>query len=300
MKITTKHNPMKSIIVYLAILFSSFGISLAGTGTIAPVVVKQYGSFQTSCNGVNDGQIDVTITSGNGPFKYDLYNNFPSSVLVQSSGWLPDVPANRLYSFVNIPAGTGYFIVVRFNNDNNDWTTTFPATYDLNAPPAIVFGSINGTKSICYNTSPGKISSSVDPIGGNGAWTYDWEYSDNCTGTWTTIVGAHSNEYTELSNLVVSRCYRRIDKNSCGTNPTNTVTISVYTQLTSGSINPPALSPICNGTKPTITNLTDANGPIGFTYQWEYDPTYTGAGYVDIAGANQKDLTNAPNLTSKS
>ncbi|HEX2934624.1 MAG TPA: hypothetical protein VHO72_04665, partial [Bacteroidales bacterium] len=283
---------MKSIITTFALLFFVITKSIsAGTYTVD---IKQYGSYQISCSGLTDGEINVAITSGPGLYQYDLYRYtvIPAYVLVKSSGWT----SNTSHKFDQLPAGLNYFIVVRFNNDENN-ALAYPS-FNLDQPTPIVAGGISGISPICFGDIPAAITTNPNPSGGNGAWTYEWDYSDNCTGTWTKIVGATNYEYSETANLNTTRCYRRMEKNFCDT-LYSTTTIAVRLQLQGGAINPPAQATICYNTAPSINGGTaPSGGSETYNYQWQYQTNCTGA-WADVGGATAANLTNAPNLTAR-
>ncbi|MEW5845412.1 MAG: gliding motility-associated C-terminal domain-containing protein [Bacteroidota bacterium] len=155
--------------------------------------------------------------------------------------------------------------------------------------PQLDGGTIAGNQSLCYNSDPDPITSTVDPSGGNGPWTYSWEYQSNCAGPWITIPGANGLTYDPPANQTETRCYRRVASNSCGTVYSNTVTITIYADINGGAI--ASDQTVCYGDDPVaFTSSSSASGGNGaFTYFWEQD---TGSGWVTITGAN--NLTYDP------
>ena len=129
-------------------------------------------------------------------------------------------------------------------------------------------GTIQSAQSICYNTAPAQLTQGTAPSGGTGAYTYQWQDSPD-NSTWTNIGGATSSSYSPPA-LAANRYYRRrITSGSCGTVNTPSILITVYANLTSGSIG--SAQAICYNTVPAgLTQLTPpSGGPGGYTYQWQ-------------------------------
>lgn len=146
-----------------------------------------------------------------------------------------------------------------------------------------VAGTISGDQSICYNGDPAVITSSALPTGGDASWTYSWEYQTNCAGGWIAIVGANGLTYDPPANQTETRCYRRVEVNSCGTVYTNTITITIFADISGGTI--AADQTVCNGGDPAaFTSSSAASGGNGaFTYFWQRN---TGSGWTNITGAS--------------
>jgi len=149
-----------------------------------------------------------------------------------------------------------------------------------NLTPGIVIAD----QTICYNTSPTAFTVSVAPTGGNGSYTYQWQSQPGCSGGWGDIAGATASTY-QTGNLVFTICYRReLICGSCGTVASPAITVTVYADLTSGSV--AADQTICYNTSPAPFTQTSASagGNGSYTYKWQEQPGCTGA-WTDIAGA---------------
>jgi len=165
--------------------------------------------------------------------------------------------------------------------DGCEYRYSNTVTVSVRSP--LASGSINGTKTICYNASAGTLGNSSSASGGSGNYTYQWQKKPN-GGSWSNISGATSTSYSPGS-LTTKTYYRRgvIDNSGCGTQYSNTVTISVYQPLDGGSISS------VNGTSITCSTLNDltqseASGGSGsVSYQWQ---SRTTGGWSNIPATN--------------
>lgn len=158
-------------------------------------------------------------------------------------------------------------------------------------------GSINGAKTICYNTSAGTLGSTANASGGTGSYTYQWQISTTGTSGWSNISGATATTYAP-GNLTATKYYRRrvISSGGCGTKYTGNVKVTVYSNLAAGSIN--GANTICYNTSAGILgNAGNATGGTGsFAYQWQVSSTGT-SGWSNVSGATS--TTYSPgNLTA--
>ncbi len=75
----------------------------------------------------------------------------------------------------------------------NDCGTGYSNEVTVTVYPNTVVGSITGNQTLCYNSDPLAITSVTLPTGGDGVWTYSWEYQSNCSGAWQVISGHFIN-----------------------------------------------------------------------------------------------------------
>ncbi|WP_190809221.1 DUF6443 domain-containing protein [Flagellimonas sp. S3867] len=123
-------------------------------------------------------------------------------------------------------------------------------------------GSIGGTQTICYNGNPGNLHSSTSASGGDGSYSYQWQYSNNGSSGWTNISGATSTAYNPPSGLTADRWYRR-RAISCGqTKYTGGVKVTVAS--TPGTPSSPSVTNNCGNTV-----LTRGTPPSGITWYWQ-------------------------------
>ena len=64
----------------------------------------------------------------------------------------------------------------------------------INVNSFLVPGSIVANQTICYNTTPTQLTTSVIPSGGNGTYLYQWQKTEDGT-NWTNITAANSDSY---------------------------------------------------------------------------------------------------------
>jgi len=154
--------------------------------------------------------------------------------------------------------------------------------------PALVSGSISSNQSICYNTAPSHFTSLSLPSGATGVYTYQWQSSTNNV-SWSNIAGATSDEYQPLP-MVSSLYFRRLETSGiCGTVQTNSIFITLNSQLVAGSIK--SDETICYGHSPgtMITNTAPVGGTGAYSYQWQ---KLVGTVWTDISGATTETFTS--------
>ena len=136
------------------------------------------------------------------------------------------------------------------------------------------------TDTICYNTSPKQLSISQPASGGNGTFTYQWQFSTNGT-VWQNQSGATQTSFSP-SNLTASRYYRMQFSTSCGVVYSDTVQAVVWSDLVKAEIG--SSQTICWNTIPA--EITTTKQPTGgnskFGYQWQ---VLQGTTWADISGA---------------
>ncbi|MBS4013755.1 MAG: gliding motility-associated C-terminal domain-containing protein [Bacteroidetes bacterium] len=143
-------------------------------------------------------------------------------------------------------------------------------------------GTIAANQSVCYGDVPAPFSSVTAPSGGNGAWTYQWQFQVGA-GAWTDIAGANAITYAAPGPMTVTTNYRRLSTNTCGTGISNVITVTVADAINGGVI--AASQSICYNTVPApFTSVSPASGGTGaMTYQWQ---SQTGVGpWTNIVGA---------------
>ena len=129
-----------------------------------PTTVFNTTVTNVSCNGGNDGSITVNVTSGVGPFEYQL-----GAGIFQSSN-----------SFTGLTAGTAYVITVR--NAKNCTLASLPITItepdDLTATSSITTALVCGAGNAAQ---PATVT--VSGIDGTAPYTYSFDGGANYTAT---------------------------------------------------------------------------------------------------------------------
>ena len=144
-------------------------------------------------------------------------------------------------------------------------------------------GSIGGNQTVCTGDASPQISSQSLPTGGTGTYLFQWQVSyDNMN--WTLAPGANMGASYDPSGAVTQRTYYRRKVFSCGSLYSNTVTISVYSNLTAGSIG--GNQTACPGVAaPLISSQSLPTGGSGsYTYQWQV--SYNNTNWTPAPGTN--------------
>ncbi len=122
-------------------------------------------------------------------------------------------------------------------------------------------------QTICYNTQPAILT--AVPHGGGDTYTYQWQESTNGT-NFTDITSENKITYQPVL-LTLDRYFRVlvVSKKGCSSVYSNSIKVSVYGELKSGSIG--NNETICYNTIPT--KLQQASLPTGgngtYSYQWQ-------------------------------
>ena len=274
-----------------------------------------YGSCGTIATNTITVSVYAILTSGSVASDQSLcYNTSPAAfteTIAPSGGtgsytyqWLIQPGCTGFYNFIpgaisstydepgNLTQTTCYRRTVTSGGCGQATTNTITVTVygDLTS------GSVAANQIICYNTTPAQFSSTANPGGGTGSYTYQWQIQPGCSGGWSDISGALSNIYSHPTPLIQTTCFRRnVTSGSCGTVSSNSITVTVYANLTSGSVGSDQV--LCYNTSPiAFTQTAAASGGNGsFTYQWQSQPGCSG-GWGDIAGATASTYDEPANL----
>lgn len=241
---------------------------------------------QSVCYGGNPEAFTATAaTGGTGTttYRWESTPTGGSSWTAVASTETYDVPAG-------ITASTDYRRVASNTcgiKESNVITVTVYSEMDA--------GAISYTSGdVCYLGTPGEIQSTQGASGGFGAWTYQWYYQTNCTGTWNTISGATSTLYAPPANQTETRCYKRAATNeTCGSVETAPITITVRAELKGGTIG--SDQSVCYGDVPAA--FTNDGSPTGgkenYTYVWQLS---TGGAWSNIAGATSSTYASTAGI----
>ncbi|HOZ16125.1 MAG TPA: gliding motility-associated C-terminal domain-containing protein, partial [Tenuifilaceae bacterium] len=267
--------------------------NLCGTGYSNTITV-------TVSNAINGGQIsspaavcfngdpvaftDITSPSGgSGAWVYSW------EYRVGVGAWNVIVGANALT--YDIPAGQTETRIYR-RVATNDCGTGYSNEVTVTVYGNTFAGTISGDQTLCYDGDPSVINSSILPTGGDASWAYLWEYQSNCAGGWIGIAGATSSTYDPPANQTETRCYRRVEINTCGTLYSNIVTITVTPEVTGNTISADQI--ICSGSSPAQLSGPIPTGGSGvYAYQWQSSTTAATGPFTDISGANNQNYSPA-------
>ena len=227
---------------------------------------------QTICSGTAPSPLTSSANSsgGNGSYSYQWQSSPNNSIWTDIS-----TATSTTFSPGTLSALTYYRRKVVSCGE-----TKYSNTVTISIYSALNAGSIDGTKSICYNTSGGTMGNVASASGSTGSYSYQWQKKEGA-GSWTNIAGATSTTYP-AGNLTVTTSFRRAVSTTCGTVYTNEVTVTVYSVFSAGSI--ANSQTICYSAVPAgLTSSQNASGGNGsFTYQWQSSPD--GTNWTNISG----------------
>ncbi len=216
------------------------------------------------CNGSSPGNLNrknASLCSAATGISYQWYRETMPGTWVS----IPTA-TNADYNPANLSTGTYHYkrvashyvlLVLSFSDSVSTTVTVLP---DLTA------GTLVPDTSICNGSSPGSLSRAL-PTGGNSThYTYKWQQF-NGTSFADIVPAVTSSNYNPdfLSSGVYQ--YRRIVNDGCQFD-TATTSITVFTELTAGSLKDTA---ICNGTTSGELNLTLPTGgnTTNYVYSWQ-------------------------------
>lgn len=206
------------------------------------------GADQTVCNNDIPASLNsVSLpTGGNGAYT----NQWKSSL--NSSSWTVVTGATDSYYEPTALTVKTYFKKVV--TDLCGVKETNVVTINVN--PVFSPGTIGNDQTILFNTIPQKLDVSTVATGGTGAFIYQWQKSiDNVV--WTNITGANDPFYQPAATSQTTYFKRLTTSGACGTLSTNTITITVTTEILVGTIG--LDQTICYATAPAL--LTTITGP---------------------------------------
>lgn len=101
-------------------------------------------------------------------------------------------------------------------------------------------GTLNPTSfTNCLNANSGTTELTVNPTGGTGAYTYQWETSTSVSGPFTVIPNEADNSYTPNNNVAGTKYYRVTIVSGCYTNTSTVASVTIngdiITSVTDGT-----------------------------------------------------------------
>nr|WP_298789352.1 DUF6443 domain-containing protein [uncultured Allomuricauda sp.] len=245
---------------------------------------------QTICYGGNPSTLGNSASAGGISGSYSYQWQYSSN---GSSGWTNISGATS--STYNPPGGLTASRWYR-RRVSCASQTSYTGSVKVTVYPNLSAGSISGTQTVCYSGDPSTLSNGSSPSGGNGSYSYQWQYSNNGSSSWTNISGATSTTYNPPSGLTADRWYRR-RVISCGqTKYTGNIKVTVRSSLSAGSIT--GAHTICSGENPSvISNGSTALGGDGnYSYQWQYSNNGS-SGWTNISGGTSTSYDPPSGLT---
>jgi protocatechuate 3,4-dioxygenase beta subunit len=191
-----------------------------------------------SCNGGNNGSVDLTVTGGTLPYTYDWSNDGAEN------------PDDDIADVAGLAAGT-YTVTV---TDANLCTATTSITI---VQPAAIALSISTANVLCFGDATGSIDLTAN--GGTAPLSYDWSNDGPET---------PDNDVQDLNGLTAGTYTVTVtDANGCSavaqatlTQPVSAISLSVI-----------AANVTCNGLNNGSINLSASGGTGVLTYDWSND-----------------------------
>jgi ELWxxDGT repeat protein len=236
-----------------------------------PTLITLDNYTDVTCNGANNGSINITTSYGKTPFTYT---------------WTKEEDANFIShdeDLTNLSPGTYHLSIVDGNGSNiyiTDPEADGPGTITVTiTEPDVLTATASGSDNICFNGAIG--SASVLASGGTAPYTYLWSN------------GATTDEISNLTagvyNVTVT------DANGC--TATASYQVTQPTQLTASITNS---STACSN----IATVNAGGGTPGYTYLWSngsQSATISGVPVgtynVTVTDANGCTATASINLT---
>ena len=230
----------------------------------------------TVCYGASD---TLSLSNINSSYRYRWIER-----TLASTSWdtIYNWGAISIYIVPNITDSREVICQCDTNMDDNSDFVVLSRT--ITALERFIPGIIGYNDTVCFGQSPNQISLIVNPSGGGDSYYYFWQQSNNDS-SYLTIFDEHSTTLSP-SNLT-SDTYYRLGITSiagCGEVYSNSVKITVLTQIQPALIASPNVDPICSNTAPDSLIIAEpASGGDGiFSYQWQILDSGV---WVDIAGA---------------
>jgi hypothetical protein len=216
--------------------------------------VKLIDKKDVSCFGGNDGQIIVEATGDNLPFAFFIS---PIVGTQSSAGTFDEL----------LP---GIYTITAFDYKDTECTSTpTPLLVTIDQPSTLDPGIINISEvTYCegYNIDIGGTSPPYAPAsGGTLPYTYTWQRSNGCSGSWIDIEDSNNPRYNPDLQLFETTCFIRRVEDACGQ--------IKYSEIKRINIVPdPSVSitgggSFCVGVSVELTPSV-SNGTGTFTYKW--------------------------------
>ena len=223
--------------------------------TIDNAVISNFNGFSISCNGANNGSINLTVSGGYPGYTFSWTGPGFTATTEDVSNLSPGI----------------YTVVI------NDSTNSCPLTqsYTITEPQPVSFSGVisdfNGFGISCFNGSNGSIS--ITPTGGTAVYNYAWTGPGNFTATSQNLTNIKAGTY----QLIVT------DSNGCAA----AVQSFTLTQPTALSINENHVNVLCFGHATGAINVTVTGGLADLSGAYIY--TWTGP---NAFTSYSKDLLN--------
>ena len=196
-----------------------------------------------SCNGFNDGRIEVLADGGTGPYSYS-WNTIPS----QTSALIE-----------NLEPGA-YTVTVTDNNN-----CTVQQTFNITEPDQLIIGLVDLVEPSCNGFSDGSIE--VEAIGGSGPFEFSWNTIPPSSSSLVEnlLAGSYTVTITDINDCEATQTYDLI-----GPNP-------LSAQITEQQ------NVLCNGDATGSVTIEVSGGTPNYSIVWNDPLNQTGATASNLA-----------------
>ncbi|MEJ8757049.1 gliding motility-associated C-terminal domain-containing protein [Pontibacter sp. H259] len=159
----------------------------------------------------------------------------------------------------------------------------YSAAVKIDVNPVIASNTITEEQLLCVGTAPALLKGST-PTGGNGKYTYEWQYATTNNPEAFNPVAENGNKADYQSGALFTTTYfRRIVTSGACSHVSNVVKVTVSPQITRNTIT--ADQTIYAGQRPApLTGSLPAGGNNTYTYLWEVSTD--GINYRTVSGLN--------------
>jgi gliding motility-associated-like protein len=273
---TLSYNNLTVASIYRALIQSGVCASQYSNNVIItidqPAVSGSLSGNAAVCSGLNSGSV--------------LLSGFSGSLLWESStdngtNWTALNHTQPSLSYTNIPTTTQFRVLIR----NGVCATLYSNIATISVSPQVTIATAGADQFLCNATVIQLAGNS--PIAGNGRWTLlsgpsPVLFSNPATGNPTVTGITPGAYYFEW----------RISNNVCADSK-DTVTVVVYSPLSNSVDTTSQL--ICSG-QPVTINAQPASGGNNF-YQYQWEKSYDGAAWSNIANANAVSYSFTPDTS---
>ncbi|NDK55879.1 gliding motility-associated C-terminal domain-containing protein [Pontibacter fetidus] len=159
----------------------------------------------------------------------------------------------------------------------------YSAAVKIEVNPVIANNTITDEQAVCVGAAPALLQGAA-PTGGNGTYTYQWQYATtNTPSAFNPVAGNGTTPDYQPGTLYTTTYFRRVVMSGACTLVSNVVKVTVSPQITKNTIT--LDQTIYAGQRPApLTGSLPAGGDNTYTYLWEVSTD--GTNYSTATGLN--------------
>jgi hypothetical protein len=267
-----------------------------GTVNSSPVKITVFpdfiagtiGTAQSICHNTSPNQLAFIQNPigglGSGTYSYQWESTSNSNLTGFSS-----ISGASNSNYLPSPLNDTTWFRVKVQTPACGFKTTQPVKITVH--PALVGGSVQSSQTICNGTSPGQLSISSPPAGGNGPFQFQWQSSTNGI-IYSNISGSTGSSYA-APNLSDTTWYQVKATNACGTITYQSAKITVRPPMNAGVLQAP--NPVCFNTAPSPISFSVPSSGSATPYDYQWQQSANGVtSWTDIAGATLNSYSPGP------